>query len=70
MRRPCVLGLPAHGGFVNIVALMKNFSVSTDPVSDVASRAGRSGRVSAKVLEILLPGLLGLITARGGISLA
>ena len=49
---------------------MKNPVASTRTAPDSAMSAARRRVVSANVLGILLPGLLGLITARGGIGLA
>lgn len=49
---------------------MKDEVSSMRTAPDAAIRAARSGAVSVNVLGILLPGLLGLITARGRIGLA
>jgi len=49
---------------------MKNFLASTRTAPDAATSAASRRVVSADVLGILLPGLLGLITARGRIGLA
>jgi len=49
---------------------MKDSATGAGTATDVASIDARRRVVSANVLGILLPGLLGLITARGRIGLA